>query len=34
MIGMIAEKWKPVFGNEHAKIKKGATMVYTNRSDR
>jgi hypothetical protein len=31
---MIAEKWEPVFGNEHAKIKKGATMIHINQSDR
>jgi hypothetical protein len=24
---MIAEKWKPVFGNDHAQTKKGGAMT-------
>ena len=31
---MIAEKWKPVFGNDHARIKKGGTMIQFNRPRR
>jgi hypothetical protein len=31
---MIAEKWKPVFGNDHAQIKRGVTMAKTNRNER
>jgi hypothetical protein len=30
---MIAEKWEPVFGNDHAQIKAGVTMAHINRSD-
>ena len=26
---MIAEKWEPVFGNDHAQIKTGAPMANT-----
>jgi hypothetical protein len=24
---MIAEKWKPVFGNDHAQTKRGGTLI-------
>jgi hypothetical protein len=29
-MGMIAEKWKPVFGNEHAPVKMGEPMADIN----
>jgi hypothetical protein len=31
---MIAEKWNPVFGNDHAQTKRGVTMTQINRRKR
>jgi hypothetical protein len=31
---MIAEKWKPVFGNDHAQTKMGVPMANTKRLGR
>jgi len=31
---MIAEKWKPVFGNDHAQTKEGATVNSIRRLER
>jgi hypothetical protein len=33
-MSMIAEKWKPVFGNDHAQRKRGVTMNQIKRRDR
>jgi hypothetical protein len=30
---MIAEKWKPVFGNDHAQINVGASMIQIKRKE-
>jgi hypothetical protein len=31
---MIAEKWKPVFGNDHAQRRRGVNMTKINRRER
>jgi hypothetical protein len=31
---MIAEKWKPVFGNDHAQTKRGVPMTHIDRHGR
>ena len=31
---MIAEKWEPVFGNDHAQKKRGGVLTHTNQIER
>jgi hypothetical protein len=32
-MSMIAEKWEPVFGNDHAQTREGVTMIAETRRE-